>query len=79
MQVMTASDAKNKFGQLLDTAQTGPVRVQRQGRDVAVVLSPSEYERLTSKANGLRVNPLVEQLHSETMNEFDEVFKALAK
>jgi prevent-host-death family protein len=79
MTIMTASDAKNKFGQLLDTAQAGPVRVQRQGRDVAVVLSPVEYERLPAKASGLRLNPLVERLHGETMDEFDEVFKALAK
>lgn len=79
MRKMSASDAKNKFGQLLDAAQAEPVSVQRQGRDVAVVLSPLEYERLTSKANGLRVNPLVERLHAETMDEFDEVFKALAK
>lgn len=79
MTIMTASDAKNKFGQLLDTAQAGPVRVQRQGRDVAVVLSPLEYERLTARASGLRVNPLAERLHAETMDDFDDVFKALAK
>ena len=79
MRKISASDAKNKFGQLLDAAQAEPVRVQRQGRDVAVVLSPLEYQRLISKATGLRVNPLVERLHAETMDEFAEVFKALAK
>jgi antitoxin Phd len=79
MNVMTASDAKNKFGLLMDAAQAGPVRIQKQGRDIAVVLSPSEYERLANAARTLRVNPLVEKLHTETMSEFDDVFKALAE
>jgi antitoxin Phd len=79
MNIMTASDAKNKFGLLMDAAQAGPVRVQKQGRDIAVVLSPAEYERLSSAAKTLRVNPLVERLHSQTMDEFDDVFQALAK
>jgi PHD/YefM family antitoxin component YafN of YafNO toxin-antitoxin module len=31
---------------LLDASQRGPVTIRRQKRDVAVLLSPQEYERL---------------------------------
>lgn len=31
---------------MLDAAQLEPVTIRRQNRDVAVVLSPKEYERL---------------------------------
>ena len=32
MNEITAKDAKNRFGQLLDTAQRTPVRVTKNGR-----------------------------------------------
>lgn len=47
MKIIAATDAKNRFGELIDMAQSEPVRVQRQGRDVAVVLSPEEFRRLS--------------------------------
>jgi hypothetical protein len=37
MKILTATDAKNRFGELIYMARAEPVRVQRQGRDVAVV------------------------------------------
>ena len=47
MRTITASEAKQGFGKLIDTASREPVIIQRQKRDVAVVLSMAEYERLT--------------------------------
>lgn len=47
MQSMSASDAKQSFATLIDTAAREPVIIQRQKRNVAVVLSMAEYERLT--------------------------------
>jgi prevent-host-death family protein len=47
MRTMTASEAKQEFAKLIDTASREPVVIQRQKRDVAVVLSMAEYERLT--------------------------------
>jgi len=35
MAKMTATDAKNKFGQVLEMAQAEPVAIQKNGRDVA--------------------------------------------
>ena len=40
----SAKEAKNRFGELLDRAQRGPVTIEKKGRPVAVVLSAHEYE-----------------------------------
>jgi len=45
MQTMTANQAKQNFGELLDKAQNGPVEITRHGRRVAVMLSAREYEQ----------------------------------
>ncbi len=46
MKSMSAKDAKNGFGLLLDTARAEPVTIEKHGRPVVVVLSTEEYERL---------------------------------
>jgi prevent-host-death family protein len=46
MQYISATDAKQRLAALLDAAQREPVVIRRQNRDVAVVLSPQEYDRL---------------------------------
>ncbi len=46
MKTMSAKDAKNAFGLLLDTARAEPVTVEKHGRPVVVVLSVEEFERL---------------------------------
>ena len=43
MKVMNATDAKNRFGELLDSAQAAPVAIQKNGRDVAYVISKEEF------------------------------------
>ncbi|MER2534772.1 MAG: type II toxin-antitoxin system prevent-host-death family antitoxin [Rhizobiaceae bacterium] len=43
---MSARDAKNAFGLLLDTARAEPVAVEKHGRPVVVVLSVEEFERM---------------------------------
>jgi prevent-host-death family protein len=46
MKVITAKDAKNRFGELMDTVQREPVSIEKHGRPVAVVLSEVEYEKM---------------------------------
>lgn len=46
MQYVSASDAKQRLAAILDTAQREPVMIRRQKRDVAVLLSVQEYERV---------------------------------
>jgi prevent-host-death family protein len=48
MKKITATDAKNRLGAILDDAQREPVVIQRQERDVAVVMSIAEFERMRS-------------------------------
>ena len=47
---VAAREAKNRFGHLLDAAQSAPVRVTRKGRAVGVVMSVQQYERLRGTA-----------------------------
>jgi prevent-host-death family protein len=46
MKAITAKDAKNRFGELMDTVQREPVTIKKHGRPVAVVLSEVEYEQM---------------------------------
>lgn len=46
VKTVAAKEAKQRFGQLLDNAQREPVRIERRGRLVAVVVSAAEFERL---------------------------------
>ncbi len=46
MKTIAAAEAENRFGAILDDAQKEPVIIRRQEKDVAVVLSISEYERM---------------------------------
>ena len=51
MREIAARDARNRFSQLLDAAQSAPVRVTRKRRAVAVMMSMRRhYERLRNAA-----------------------------
>ena len=50
MRTITALDAKNRFGQLLDAARRGPVTVTKKGRPAAVLLSVEDYARIRGAA-----------------------------
>ena len=47
MKTMSAREAKNGFGLMIDTARAEPVRIEKHGRGVVMVISVEEYERLT--------------------------------
>lgn len=50
MKTITAIDAKNKFGQLIEAAQRQPVTVTKKGRASVVVMSVADYERRKKRA-----------------------------
>jgi len=50
MKTVSATEAKQRLAALLDAAQREPVLIRRQNRDVAVIMSAEEYERIR-KAN----------------------------
>ncbi|WP_421791367.1 type II toxin-antitoxin system Phd/YefM family antitoxin [Hyphobacterium sp.] len=44
MKTYSATEAKNKFGQLLDDAQRGPVRIEKHGRGAVIAMSAEAFE-----------------------------------
>lgn len=50
MKSMSAKDAKNGFGLLLDTALAQPVTIEKHGRAVVVVMAVETYEQLMENA-----------------------------
>jgi prevent-host-death family protein len=46
MKSVSATEAKQRLAALLDAAQREPVLIRRQNRDVAVIMSAEEYERI---------------------------------
>ena len=44
---VSASEAKQRLAALLDAAQREPVTIRRQNRDIAVVISCTDYRHLT--------------------------------
>lgn len=54
MQRMSARDAKNGFGKLIDLARAEPVAIEKYGRSVVIVMAVEEYERLSGKTEKQR-------------------------
>ena len=48
MKTATATALKNNLGEVMQAVAREPVRITKQGRDYAVMLSITEYERLTA-------------------------------
>ncbi|WP_309398712.1 type II toxin-antitoxin system Phd/YefM family antitoxin [Cerasicoccus maritimus] len=46
MQIFTANDAKQNFGQVMDSALQEPVSITKHGRPSVVITSDSEYREL---------------------------------
>lgn len=51
MRTVSATEAKQRLAALLDTAQREPVLIRRQNRDIAVIMSPEEYDRIRGARN----------------------------
>ena len=54
MEIMSSTEVKQGFGAALDAAQRAPVVIQKQNRNVAVLISMTEYDKL----RGLRLKVL---------------------
>ncbi len=44
MKTVAAKEAKNRFGQLIDDAQRGPVTIEKNGRPFVVVQSYEDFQ-----------------------------------
>lgn len=78
MSTVSATEAKNRFGEVLERARSEPVRIQRNGRDVAVVVSAEQFDRLSNSV-GRTPNPAVLEAHARSVKRFAKVYEALAK
>lgn len=76
MKITQATDAKNRFGELLEEAAGQPVLIQKNGRDVAVVMSKAEYDRRFAIASK---KELIRQYHEESIERFGSLYEELAK
>jgi prevent-host-death family protein len=54
MKNVSATEAKQRLAALLDAAQREPVVIRRRNRDVAVIISAEEYDRI----RGVKVDEL---------------------
>ncbi len=50
MKQISATEAKYRFGKLLDASRSAPVQVTRKGRAAGVMMSTQHYERLRGAA-----------------------------
>lgn len=76
MKSFTATEAKNRFGELMEEIQNGPVVIRKNGREAAVLVSKAEFDRRDSK---LGRKELVQRYHEESITEFEALYEELAK
>lgn len=62
MKAMSARDAKNGFGLLIDTARAEPVLIEKHGRGVVMVISVEEYQRLAGPGRERKAIRAVEKV-----------------
>lgn len=48
MKTLSAREAKNRFGYLVDIARREPVCIEKHGRPVVVILSVEAYEQMST-------------------------------
>lgn len=76
MKTMQATDAKNRFGELLEDVVSEPVIIQKDGRDVAVLISKAEFDQHYRKQSN---KELIQRYHEESIERFGALYQALAK
>jgi len=67
---LTATEAKNRFGQVLELAQRQPVHIDKAGRRHSVVMSAAHYDSLLAAAQ----SPVAVE-HGEAGRRFYELYK----
>lgn len=51
MKPISATEAKQRFAALIDAAQREPIVIRRQNRNVAVIMSAEEFDRIRGMHN----------------------------
>ena len=78
MRTMRIEDAVAAFDKVLDALEDSPVRLERDGKDVAVMLSPALYEVLLAEPPA-GLTPRLAALLKRSLVERAELYRALAR
>ncbi len=81
MEKMSATDAKNHFGIMIDKTRNGPVMIEKQGRPSAVLISPEDFahfEQMEDMYWSLKAD-LAEKTGFTSTGESAEFLKNLGK
>ncbi len=76
MKHFSATEVKNRFGEVLEEALREPVVIHKNGRDIAVLISKAEFDRRDRR---LANKTLIQKLHEESIERYGDVYRALAK
>jgi prevent-host-death family protein len=82
MEILSASDAKREFGEVLLKAQHGPVGINKNGKPVAVMVSAAEYAELDSLRTKLlqqEIDQGLEDIQAGRVKDGKEVMRRLRK
>ncbi|MBK1792021.1 type II toxin-antitoxin system Phd/YefM family antitoxin [Persicirhabdus sediminis] len=80
METIAATEASNRFGKLLDLARQEPVTIEKKGRQVAVILSVEEYNRMENTIEDLqdqRLKESIADMEAGRVEPAAEVFASL--
>ena len=77
MRKVSKEECGSRLGEILNSlAEDGPVAIQHDGEDVAIVLTPDLFSAQPFQAN---VNPRVVSLLRKSLVERWQVYKALSR
>lgn len=82
METVNASDAKREFGEVLLKAQKGPVRINKNGKPVAVMVSAETFDELQAAQRAAlqqAIDDGMADIKAGNIVEGDEVFSRLRK
>lgn len=82
MEMLSASDAKREFGEVLIKAQHGPVGINKNGKPIAVMVSAAEYAELDSLRTRLlqqEIDKGLEDIQAGRIKDGKEVMQRLRK
>jgi prevent-host-death family protein len=77
MKTFTATEAKNRFGELLDQSGNEPVEIHKNGRPFRVILDADEFRKLVSASQA--VDATVQSSLERSLKRWDKLYEALAR
>ncbi len=77
MKSIAAKEAKNNFGEMMDTVQREPVTIEKHGRPVAVVMSARDYREMKLDRLKVEVKKGTDELDNGEGTDGKTFFKEL--